>query len=133
MAAEKTCKAYLTANNGHEQVRKTHAYVAHVLPIVARQFYAVRNGGNPIAAWELSQVRILAREIELLAPACDDGDVREDNTEYPWRNGAGEVKIPCEYPFPGIDDSGKGIVRLVRLIHTAAEFYSSTGESARIP
>lgn len=126
MAAEKTCKAYLTATNGHDQVRKTHAYVALVLPVVARQFYALMNDGNPMAAWELSQVRILAREIEVLAPACDDGDVREDNTEYPWKGGNGEIQIPCEHTFPGVDDSSKMIVRLVRLIYTAAEFYGST-------
>ena len=124
MAAEKACKAFLTAKNGHEQVRKTHAYVARVLPIVARQFYAIENDGNPMAAWELSQVRILAREIEVLAPACDDGDVREDNTEYPWLDGSGEIRIPCEHSFPGIDDNSRMIVRLIRLIRTAAESYS---------
>ena len=67
MAAEKACKAFLTAKNGHEHLRKTHAYVARVLPILARQFYAVENAGNPITDWELSQIRSLAREIEVLA------------------------------------------------------------------
>jgi hypothetical protein len=33
MASEKVCKAYLTMANGHENVRKTHAYVARNLPI----------------------------------------------------------------------------------------------------
>ncbi len=132
MAAEKTCKAYLTSTNGHEQVRKTHAYVAHVLPIVARHFYALKNDGNPMTAWELSEVRTVAREIELLAPACDDGDTCEDNTEYPWMSGSGEITIPSEYTFPLVDDNSKMIGRLVRLIHIAAEFYASTGQAARI-
>ena len=123
MAAEKACKAFLTAKNGHEHLRKTHAYVARVLPILARQFYAVENAGNPIADWELSQIRSLAREIEVLAPACDHGDVREDNTEYPWIDSTGEIRIPCEYAFPGLNDNSRIIIRLIRLIRTAAESY----------
>jgi hypothetical protein len=34
------------------------------------------NDSDRISRWEIGEVRRLAREIELLAPACDDGDVR---------------------------------------------------------
>lgn len=124
MAAEKTCKAHLTIANGHESVRRSHAYVKRNLPIVARHVYAMMNDDSRITAWEMSEVRRLAREIELLAPACDDGDVRRDNSEYPWEDGKGNVCTPCEYSFPNIDDGSRGIIRLIRLMRTACEAYS---------
>lgn len=40
--------------NGHENVRKTHAYVARNLPIIARQFYTIINDDNEISRWEIS-------------------------------------------------------------------------------
>jgi hypothetical protein len=123
MAAEKACKAHLTMANGHENVRKTHAYVAKHLPIIARQIYSMINDNNQIAQWEIMEIKRLAREIELLAPACDGGDVREDNSEYPWEDGRGDIRIPCEYNFPNIDDNSRPIIRLIRLIHEASESY----------
>ncbi len=124
MAAEKICKAYLTMANGHENVRKTHAYVTRNLPVIARQFYAMINDNNEISRWEISEIRRLSHEIEVLAPACYDGNVREDNTEYPWQDGKGEVQTPCEYNFPNINDGSRTINRLIRLIRTASESYA---------
>ena len=123
MAAEKTCKAHLTAANGHENVRKTHAYVEAVLPIIARHFFSKTNEGQ-LGSWQIDQIKKFAREIEVIAPACDAGDVREDNSEYPWLDGQGRVRTPCEYNFPNIDDGDKGIVQLIKLIRTAAETYA---------
>ncbi len=124
MAAEKACKAYLVTANGHENVRKAHAYVAKILPVIARHFYSMSNDDNQIKRWEIERIRGLAREIELLAPACDDGDARRDNSEYPWEGARGEVYTPCDYNFPNIDDGSRSIVRLIKLIRTAAESYS---------
>lgn len=124
MAAEKVCKAHLTMANGHENVRKTHAYVARNLPTIARHYYSVINNNNQISQWEISAIRRIAHEIEVLAPACDDGDVRLDNSEYPWVDGRGTINIPCEYCFPGINDGNRTIPRLIRLIRTAAESYA---------
>lgn len=122
MAAEKTCKAYLTMANGYDQVRKTHACIERVLPIVARQIYGIVSH-SPIPHWEMSQIRRLAHEIEVLAPACDGGERRRDNVEYPWEGPTGEVRTPCEYNFPNVDDKSRQIVRLIRLIRAAAESY----------
>lgn len=122
MAAEKACKAYLVSANGHKSLRKTHAYVESVLPIIAKDFYSKLNENQRIKRWELAQIRKLAREIELLAPACDYGETRRDNTEYPWEAADGEVCTPCEYSFPNLDD--RSLVRLVKLVRTAAESYS---------
>ncbi|MDM8563369.1 hypothetical protein QUF54_08450, partial [Candidatus Marithioploca araucensis] len=123
MASEKVCKAYLTMANGHEKVRKIHAYVARNLPIIARQFYTTINDDNEISRWEISEIRRIAREIEVLAPACNESDIREDNSEYPWQDGKGEVQIPCEYNFPNINDRSRTMIRLIRLIRTASESY----------
>jgi hypothetical protein len=124
MASEKACKAYLVRENGHENVRKSHAYIAKTLPIIARHFYSSSKDSNEIKRWEIAEIRKLAREIELLAPACDDGDVRRDNSEYPWEGTRGEVCTPCNYTFPSIDDGSRTIVRLIKLIRAASEAYS---------
>jgi hypothetical protein len=124
MAAEKACKAHLTAANGHDHVRKSHAYIARTLPVIARDYYAKLNANNEIRGWEISEVRRLAHEIQVLAPACDEGDLREDNSEYPWEDGKGNICIPCKYSFPNIDDGNRAIIRLIRLIRVAAESYS---------
>jgi hypothetical protein len=54
---------------------------------------------------------------------AQNGDVREDNSEYPWEGANGEVRIPCEYNFPKINDEEKTIVKLIRLIRIAALSY----------
>jgi hypothetical protein len=124
MAAEKACKAHLTISNGHDNVRKRHDYVAKNLPIIARQFYAAINDNNQIAQWEVSQIRRLAKEIEVVAPGCDGGECRKDNSEYPWEDRQGNICVPCEYSFPNINDGDRAIVRLIKLIRTACESYS---------
>ena len=121
MAAEKACKAHLAY--GGNDVKKSHAYVASNLPIIARHFYAMMNNNNQITRWELSGIRRLASEIETLAPACAHGDARKDNSEYPWEDPAGTICIPCEYSFPNIDDGDRAIIRLIRLIRKACESY----------
>jgi hypothetical protein len=122
MAAEKVCKAHLTIGNRHENVSNTHGYVAKHLPRIAVYFYST--GGNRLAEWERRAIENLAHEIQVAAPACKD-DNREDNCEYPWEDGQGTVRVPCEYNFPKIDDSirNKAIVKLIRLIRAASESY----------
>ncbi len=123
MAAEKTCKAHLVAANGRQNVRRSHAYVESVLPVIARHFYSTIKGSHA-KEWEIAEIRRLAREIELLAPACDEGDTRRDNTEYPWEASPEKVRTPCDYNFPNIDDGSRSIVGLIKLIRAAAESYS---------
>lgn len=121
MAAEKACKAFLIAENGYTSVRKTHAYVASVLPVIARQFYTSLNSKSNNREWEISEIARLAYEIEVLAPACHDGNFREDNSEYPWQDAAGKICVPCEHSFPNLDDRSRAIVRLIRLIRVVCE------------
>jgi hypothetical protein len=120
MAAEKICKAHLTAANGHENVHRTHAYVENVLPVIARNFY----GNQDIPTWQMREIRRIAREIEVIAPACDAGNTREDNSEYPWVDGQGAIQTPCRHNFPNIDDSNKMLVSVIKLMRSAAEAYT---------
>jgi len=117
MAAEKVCKAHLTLANGHENVRRTHAYIEK--NTIARLVY-----GNSIAQWETREIKRIAGEIQVLAPACDADGARPDNSEYPWQDGHGNVRTPCEYKFPNIDDESRTIIRLIRLIRTASESFA---------
>ena len=124
MAGEKVCKAHLTSANGHENVRKTHAYIEKNIPIIARLFYSRANDDNAMAQWEAREIKRIAKEIQVLAPACDDEGARPDNSEYPWQDGRGDVRTPCEYNFPNIDDESRTIIRLIRLIRAASESYA---------
>lgn len=124
MASEKTCKAHLVAGSGPGAARKTHAYVEKVLPIIASSFYAKLNEDSKMRDWQLKRIRHFAREIEMIAPACNAGDAREDNSEYPWIDGHGDIQTPCKYNFPNLDDLDKSIVDLVKLIRVAAESYA---------
>lgn len=124
MAAEKTCKAHLSFEDGNRDVKRSHAYVRQVLPIIARNSYSEFHGGAALPAWQLSDIRRLASEIEVLAPACDAGDVRYDNSEYPWLDARGLVQIPCDYKFSRIDDEGRTFVLVIKLLRAAANMYA---------
>jgi hypothetical protein len=85
-------------------------------------FYSM--GGNRLAGWERSAIENLAQQIQVAAPACRD-DNREDNCEYPWEDGGGRVRVPCDYNFPKIEASAqnKTVVKLIRLIRSASDSY----------
>ena len=115
MAAEKVCKAFLISTKGHEKVRRSHAYVQKYIPIIARQ--------AAVSGAKLALIKRLAREIEVLAPACDEGETRPDNTEYPWQDVNGNVLTPCLHNFAEIDLLEKDIRPLVRILQFAAKGY----------
>ena len=60
MAAEKACKAYLVTANGHENIRKSHAYIARNLPLIARHFYSVSNELDKPRGWQVAEIRKIA-------------------------------------------------------------------------
>jgi hypothetical protein len=124
MAAEKTCKAHLSDANENDDVKRSHAYIRKVLPVIAREFYPKLGRSEKISGWQLEQLRRLAAEVEVLAPACDAGDARNDNTEYPWLDAQGTVQVPCEYKFLNIDDGGKALALMVKLLRAGASSYA---------
>jgi len=69
----------------------------------------------------LGAIRKLARRIELLAPAIDDGGRAPANCEYPWEDAAGSLRIPADYNF-GIDLLHEPAGRhLLKILFTAIE------------
>jgi len=122
MAAEKVCKAHLMTENGYNAVRKAHSYVETVLPVIARHFSSMAQGSE-YQTWQLKAIGKFARDIELLAPACNEGETRPDNSEYPWLDAADVVQTPCRYKFGHIDDGERVIVTIIQLLRTAAKEY----------
>ncbi len=64
----------------------------------------------------------LARQIELLSPAVDDGGRRPDNCEYPWAISSTAVSIPALHNFSRLslltDPVGRS---LLKYVHAAIE------------
>lgn len=86
------------------------------LPIIIRQQLARRP--VPGGAWVGRFARLLASEIELLAPAVRRGGRRPDNCEYPWADDAGCIRVPSDWSFPTTrlirTPAGRTIVKLIQ-------------------
>ena len=118
MACEKLCKAHLCGQGTDpDQLQSSHGYIAGTLRVIAKEQFA-RLGGRDLKdrTTILRQIGHLAREIELLAPAVEDGGRRPQNCEYPWEDAIG-VHVPAEYEFPNLDllhgGSGRLLLRLI--------------------
>lgn len=102
MACEKLCKAHLCKSGAEPStLTGSHAYIAGTLPVIVRQ-HLTRLTGKKGRAGLLRHAKHLSREIELLAPAVDDGGRRPDNCEYPWEDHAGQLHVPAEHSFPAL-------------------------------
>ena len=70
---------------------------------------------------KLSQIRrlarLLAREIEKLAPAVDR-ERSPQNAEYPWADGE-RIIVPCEYSYPNVsllkEVVGRNFLKLIKI------------------
>ena len=119
MACEKLAKAHLRRFGADPAaLQSSHAYAAKTLPVIVR--LQLRRPGTRVrnAPWVLAMVRRLAREIELLAPAVDDGGGRPDNCEYPWADARGRLHVPAEWTFPTVAllaaPAGRVFLKLMR-------------------
>lgn len=102
MACEKLCKAHLCKGGAEPTILAgSHAYIAGTLPVIVRQQFALLTGKRSRAGL-MKHVKHLSREIELLAPAVDDGGRRPDNCEYPWEDHTGQLHVPAEHSFPAL-------------------------------
>jgi len=97
MWLEKLCKAYIWLTDDMEDLRWTHNVVAKVLPLMIREHWRRIGFSQPP---NLSEIREICREIDLLHPQVDDGGRRPDNVEYPWKDGRGNVFFPAAPPRP---------------------------------
>jgi hypothetical protein len=120
MACEKLTKAVLCeAGSDLLDLQSSHAYTAKNLHrILSGQLKDWNTSRNSLRALEGFMKR-LAREIELLSPAVDDGGKRPDNCEYPWEDGMGNVWIPAEYQFSATQllsqPQGGKVLELIRM------------------
>ena len=123
MACEKMCKAHLCASGSSPgDVQSSHGYIATVLPVIFRiQFQQAFSRELKKRAWLLQIARHLAREINFLSPAVDDGGGRPDNCEYPWEDG-GKVIVPAERGFTNLNFlKGQTGMLFIKLVDTAID------------
>ncbi len=98
MWLEKLCKAYLWLLEGMaDDLRMRHNVVEKILPrMISEHWRRIGFGQRP----DLTAVRALCREIDLLHPQVKDNDRRPDNVEYPWLTAGGDAMPPAEWRFP---------------------------------
>lgn len=123
MAAEKVCKAHLSLQ-GHDEVRRVHSYIATVFPVIARILLARVQAKKERDSWEVESIRVLARQIELLAPACHEEGSRPDNSEYPWESSARQIVVPSRHKFAQVTRDDRAMMRLTRVLREAADQYA---------
>lgn len=104
MACEKLVKAHLSkGGTDPTTLQSSHAYVAGTLPVVIRQQLLLSGVGTHQATWNVEHARLIAAEIEMLAPAVKRGGTRPDNCEYPWEDATGTLRIPLDWHFKPSD------------------------------
>ena len=100
MACEKLVKAHLCAGRTHPaDLQSSHAYVAGTLPVVLRQQARFVNYEGPAARMTLRRARLLASEIDVVAPAVTRNGQRPDNCEYPWEDAGAQLHVPLDWTF----------------------------------
>ena len=101
MWLEKLCKAHLwKLEAGAGELRFKHNVIAKVLPSLISK-YRHRLGAGEHR--DLTAIRQLCREIDMLHPQVDENGRRPDNVEYPWAGRSGDTEIPAQWKFPLAD------------------------------
>ncbi len=112
MSLEKLAKSHLyfisrTPASIPPSIQSSHKFIAKVIPLMYRDYllknYPKRKKG--LIPIKHKKVKLLCQEIDLLAPANDQGGTRKDNCEYPWevtdqQSNVIEVVVPVHYDFP---------------------------------
>jgi hypothetical protein len=118
MACEKLCKAHLCKQPGADPktFQSSHAYTARNLAIIVRELFPAGSKRLREQRELLKRCKQVAREIELLHPAVDDGGRHPANCEYPWEQGK-KIYIPAEWTFPLLNllekQSGPTLLKLI--------------------
>ena len=101
MACEKVAKAHECWGGADPvSLQSSHKGPERVIPIIAKQLYAREAIESQVSREKaIRAIRDLAREIELLAPAVDDGRLRPENCEYPWEDDQGRLQVPAKHDF----------------------------------
>jgi hypothetical protein len=74
-----------------------HNVVEKVLPrMISEHWRRIGFARRP----DITAIRTLCREIDLLHPQVDDNGRRGDNVEYPWTGVSGDAIPPASWRFP---------------------------------
>jgi hypothetical protein len=65
-------------------VNRSHKVAEKYLPLVMRDYWARTNRDRKMPGNLVKAVKLLSKEVDLLAPAVLEGETRLDNCEYPW-------------------------------------------------
>jgi hypothetical protein len=121
MACEKIAKAYRFRDTATVDERLTTEHVAFsqfIMSFLSSAAIKQRYRGRDEQLRQIRKTaRVLAREIERLAPAVDR-ETSPSNAEYPWEQG-GRVITPCEFDFSNLSllraPGGRTLLRLIEL------------------
>jgi hypothetical protein len=95
MWLEKLCKSYIYKDN-IEDLKWKHQVVEKILPRTIQDYWhRIGFEGKP----QVSEMRALCREVDLLHPQVDNNGKRRDNVEYPWPEDSGTIAVPSEWKF----------------------------------
>ena len=83
--------------DGDENLRTLHNVVDKVLPRMISEYWR-RIGFHQRP--DITAIRALCREVDLLHPQVDDNGRRPDNVEYPWIAAGGAATAPAAWQFP---------------------------------
>jgi hypothetical protein len=119
MACEKISKAYRcrdTASNFEELLKRHVGFTKFIGSFLASPSIKEAYRGRDAQLRQIARIaRVLAREIEKLAPAVDRAGSPE-NAEYPWASGD-NVVVPCRYGYPRLSllttPGGRTLLKLV--------------------
>jgi hypothetical protein len=126
MAAEKLCKAHLSAQGQPQEVlESSHAFIAGPLPVICRQHLA--RGAQKRNTWVLAAIRKLSRQIELLHPQVDDAGRVPANCVYPWEGPGKKVIAPAEHAFGLSLLHEKAGATLLKIMSAAADELTNRG------
>jgi hypothetical protein len=96
MWLEKFCKAYVHGVN-LDALKTTHNVVAKVLPrLIDAHWRRLGLAHQP----DMTDLRAICREVDLLHPQVNDDNRRPENVEYPWMGNTGAVQTPAQWKFP---------------------------------
>ncbi len=137
MACEKISKAHRCLGGaGPETLMHSHGFAAKVLPQIGRELFRRSAFATNLDVGQVeieAIVRQFAREVDLLAPAVDDGGRRPDNCEYPWEDVEGHLHVPAENEFGSLEalHPHRAGTTFLKIIATAAAelaggFYASS-------
>jgi hypothetical protein len=95
MWLEKLYKAHLwMPDASSEEMRFKHNVIARVLPsLISRHRHRLGVGENR----DLTAIRELCREIDMLPPQADDHGRKPENVEYPWVGSSGAVEVSAQW------------------------------------